>query len=83
MFEQTALNKFHLAATSLNWKATVLNKMYRANDLQFVILVFQENYLPSRSVLDSLPAGESKKCARKSTCVLNCAQYFHAAITAG
>lgn len=57
--------------------------MHSTNDLLFVKLVFQENYLPSRSVLDPLPAGETKKSTRKKTCALNSVKHFHVAKTAG
>ena len=57
--------------------------MHSTNDLLFLKLVFQENYLPSRSVLDPLPAGETKKSSRKETCVLNFVKHSHAAKTAG
>ena len=39
--DRTAWINIHSTATSLNWKATVLNKLYPTNDLLFVKLVFQ------------------------------------------
>lgn len=81
--DQTAMNKYSLDCDLVKLKATVLNKMHSTNDLLFVKLVFQENYLPSRSVLDPLPAGETKKSTRKKTCALNSVKHFHVAKTAG